>query len=63
MRFSAAIMFVAGTFMLAGCDNRTQEDRRWEQIATDLSSKENVQPWQEARSPWSSEEHHEGDSW
>ncbi|MBV8898797.1 MAG: hypothetical protein JOY92_01630 [Verrucomicrobia bacterium] len=63
MRFSAVIVLVAGTFVLAGCDNRTQEDRRWEQIAADLNSKENVQPWHEAQSPWSSEQHHEGTAW
>jgi uncharacterized lipoprotein NlpE involved in copper resistance len=63
MRFSAAIVLIAGAVVLAGCDNRTQEDRRWNQIAANLNSKENVQPWHEARSPWSSEEHHEGTAW
>ncbi|MBW0000715.1 MAG: hypothetical protein JO015_16575 [Verrucomicrobia bacterium] len=63
MRFLTVIVLVAGIFGLAGCDNRTQEDRRWEQIATNLSSTENIQPWHEARTPWSSEEHHEGTAW
>jgi hypothetical protein len=63
MRYPAAILFVAGALVLAGCDNRTQEGRRWDQVAANLSSKENIQPWQEARSPWSSEQHHEGVAW
>jgi uncharacterized lipoprotein NlpE involved in copper resistance len=63
MRFSAVIVLVAGALVLAGCDNRTQEARRWDQIAANLNSKENVQPWHEARSPWSSDEYHEGTAW
>jgi uncharacterized lipoprotein NlpE involved in copper resistance len=49
---------------LSGCDNRTQEDRRWDQIAQTLTTdKKNVQPFTQARKPWSSAEHHQGLAW
>lgn len=49
--------------VFSGCDNRTQEDRRFDQIAHDLDSGSNVQPWKDAKSPWSSAEDHEGLAW
>jgi uncharacterized lipoprotein NlpE involved in copper resistance len=48
------------TFMLTGCDNRTQEAVRWDQIA---KSANKSQPWKEAAYPWRNENNHTGTAW
>ncbi|HET9374591.1 MAG TPA: hypothetical protein VFO40_06435 [Chthoniobacterales bacterium] len=48
---------------LTGCDNRTQENRRWETIAKNQQSGRATQRWQEAADPWSNDEHHSGVAW
>jgi hypothetical protein len=48
---------------LGGCDNRTQDARRWDQIAQNLDTGSHSQPWKDAKSPWSSAEEHEGVAW
>jgi hypothetical protein len=63
MRLLVPFALIAGTFAFAGCDNRTQEGVRWDQIAQNQSGKEPIQPWQAARAPWGSEQHHEGTAW
>ena len=50
-------------FGLAGCDNRTRDDKRWEEIAEVQKTDKNAQPWPEADSPWSEVEHHSGVAW
>jgi len=62
-RVPLLLTFTLLALAFAGCDNRTQEDVRWDQIAKDLNGKEPVQPWQQAREPWSSEQHHDGLAW
>jgi hypothetical protein len=49
--------------LLGGCDNRTQDARRWDQIAQNLDNGSHNQPWKDAKSPWSSAEDHEGVAW
>jgi hypothetical protein len=49
--------------VLSGCDNRTQEDRRWDQIAETLNTDKSAQPFTQARDPWSNAEHHQGLAW
>jgi hypothetical protein len=51
------------TFLLNGCDNRTREAVRWDQIAEAQKTDKNVQKWPEAESPWSNAEHHTGIAW
>jgi uncharacterized lipoprotein NlpE involved in copper resistance len=51
------------TFALSGCDNRTRDAARWDQIAETLKTDKNVQPWSEASSPWENAEHHTGAAW
>ncbi|MBV9488309.1 MAG: hypothetical protein JO069_01120 [Verrucomicrobia bacterium] len=63
MRFFLLLALSIGALTFTGCDNRTQEARRWDQIARDLNGKEPTQPWHEARQPWSSEQSHEGTAW
>jgi hypothetical protein len=62
IRFACSC-FVLIPLWLTGCDNRTQEARRWETIAKDLKSRDKVQPWREAADPWSNQEHHNGVPW
>jgi hypothetical protein len=40
--------------LLGGCDNRTQDARRSDEIAQKLDNGSHVQPWKDAKSPWSS---------
>lgn len=56
------LVLVAPT-LLGGCDNRTQDARRWDQIAQNLDNRSHSQPWKDAKSPWSSAEAHEGVAW
>jgi hypothetical protein len=51
------------TLVLNGCDNRTREAVRWDQIAEAQKTVKNVQKWPEAESPWSNAEHHTGIAW
>jgi hypothetical protein len=51
------------TLALNGCDNRTRDAARWDQIAETLKTDKNAQPWREARSPWENAEHHTGAAW
>jgi len=51
------------TFALNGCDNRTRDAARWDQIADTLKTDKNAQPWPEADSPWENAEHHTGTAW
>jgi hypothetical protein len=39
-------------FALNGCDNRTRDAKRWDQIAETRKKDKNVQPWSDAESPW-----------
>jgi ABC-type uncharacterized transport system auxiliary subunit len=54
---------LAAPALLGGCDNRTQEARRWDQISQSQDNGYDTQPWKDAKSPWSSAEHHEGLAW
>ena len=56
-------LVLAAPALLAGCDNRTQEARRWDQIAQGQDNGYHTQSWKDAKTPWSSAEHHEGLSW
>src|SRR5208282_6049759 len=40
------------TCALTGCNNRTRDAVRWDQIAEAQRTVQNVQPWSEARRPW-----------
>lgn len=62
IRFACSCLVLISLW-LTGCDNRTQEARRWETIAKDLKSGNKVQPWREAADPWSNQEHHSGVAW
>jgi hypothetical protein len=62
MRFSVLLLAVL-TLALNACKNETAEGTRWDQIAADQKGKEKVQPWREARTPWSSEHYAEGTAW
>jgi hypothetical protein len=59
--------FLLGVALLAsalsGCDNRTHEAQRWDQIAETLRTDQNIQPFKGAEKPWSSAEHHQGLAW
>ena len=59
--FVAALCLAA--FALNGCDNRTRDDDRWDQIAETLKKEKEVQPWSAAESPWGNAEHHSGTAW
>jgi hypothetical protein len=48
---------------LSGCDDRTQEAKRWDQIAETLKTDKAAQPFTQAKNPWSNAEHHEGLAW
>ncbi|HYY31324.1 MAG TPA: hypothetical protein VE860_25510 [Chthoniobacterales bacterium] len=50
-------------FGLTGCDNRTRDGKRWDQIAEIQRADKTAQPWPDARSPWSEAEHHSGLAW
>ena len=39
-------------FALNGCDNRTRDAVRWDQIAERLQKDKKSQPWPNAESPW-----------
>jgi hypothetical protein len=39
-------------FALNGCDNRTRDAKRWDQIAETQKKDKNVQPWSDVESPW-----------
>jgi predicted small secreted protein len=62
IRLFIAALCVA-TFSLTGCENRTRDGVRWDQIAEAQKTSKDVQPWSEARSPWSEIEHHSGLAW
>lgn len=49
-------------FLLVGCDNRTAEGVRWDQIAAS-QKKEEVQPWTQAKTPWRNAEHRTSLPW
>jgi hypothetical protein len=51
------------TCTLTGCNNRTRDAVRWDQIAEAQRSVQNVQPWSEARRPWASAQYHNGTAW
>ena len=51
------------TLVLNGCDNRTREAVRWDQIAEAQKTDKKVQKWPEAESPWSNAEHHTEIAW
>jgi hypothetical protein len=57
----ACILIVPLSFLLASCDNNTQEDSRWDAIYKDLDSSSKVQPWEDAQQSWSSSDH--GKKW
>jgi len=57
----AALCFAS--LALNGCDNRTRDDDRWDQIAETLKKEKEVQPWSAAESPWGNAEHHSGTAW
>jgi hypothetical protein len=61
-RFLVAALCLA-TLALNGCDNRTHDDERWDQIAETQKKDKNVQPWSEAQAPWGNAEHHNGTAW
>jgi hypothetical protein len=63
---SVVLLFLSllGVVGLSGCDNRTQEAVRWDQIAVTLhSDTEKVQMWKEAENPWRNEKQHSGVAW
>jgi hypothetical protein len=62
MRISVLLVSVL-SFALNACKNETAEGIRWDQIAADQKGAEKVQPWREARAPWSSERYAEGTAW
>jgi hypothetical protein len=51
------------TLILAGCDNRTRDAVRWDQIADAQKANKDLQPWSEADSPWGDVEHKTGTVW
>jgi uncharacterized lipoprotein NlpE involved in copper resistance len=51
------------TLTLTGCDNRTRDDVRWDQIADAQKTDKDVQRWSEADSPWGDAEHKTGTVW
>jgi hypothetical protein len=51
------------TSIYCGCDNRTRDDKRWDQIAETQKSDKDAQPFKEAQDPWSSAEYHTGLAW
>lgn len=62
IRFACSCLVLA-SFGLTSCDNRTQEDRRWETIAKNQKSNDKVQPWKEAADPWSNANYRTGTAW
>jgi hypothetical protein len=48
---------------LSGCDNRTRDGKRWDQIAEVQKTDKNAQRWKEASSPWGEVEHHSVPAW
>jgi uncharacterized lipoprotein NlpE involved in copper resistance len=57
------LLFVAIVLGLAGCDNRTQEARRWEKISMNLNQGIATQPFHAAKALWSSAEYPAGTAW
>jgi hypothetical protein len=55
------LALIASAF--CGCDNRTHDAKRWDQIAEDLKTDKGIQPFHQARDTWSSAEYHKGLSW
>ena len=49
--------------VLSGCDNRTRDDKVFDQIAATQKSDKGAQPFKEAQDPWSSAEYHKGLAW
>jgi hypothetical protein len=49
--------------VLCGCDNRTRDDKVFDQIAETQKSDKGAQPFKEAQDPWSSAEYHKGLAW
>jgi uncharacterized lipoprotein NlpE involved in copper resistance len=50
------------TLTLTGCDNRTQEAVRWDQISKRVDA-DKSQPWKEAGYPWRNEHYRTGTAW
>jgi hypothetical protein len=48
---------------LTGCNNRTRDAVRWDQIAEAQRTDKNVQPWSEASRPWANVQYHTGTAW
>jgi hypothetical protein len=61
-RLIVAALCIAAS-ILTGCNNRTRDAVRWDQIAEAQSTVQNVQPWSEARRPWASAQYHNGTAW
>jgi hypothetical protein len=62
-RYVFAAAFCIAIVGLTGCDNRTRDGKRWDQIAEVQKTDKNAQPWEEANSPWSEVEQHSGTAW
>ena len=62
IRLILAALCIA-TLALTGCDNRTRDDVRWDQIADAQKTDKAIQPWSEADSPWGDAEHKTGTVW
>jgi hypothetical protein len=61
-RFMVFALCIA-TSALTGCNNRTRDAVRWDQIAEAQRTDKNVQPWSEARRPWANAQYHTGTAW
>ena len=61
MARSLCLLIVPFSLLFAACDNRTQEDTRWDEVYKDLTSGDKVQPWKDARESFSSSDH--GKKW
>jgi uncharacterized lipoprotein NlpE involved in copper resistance len=57
------LLIVGVVFALTGCNNQTQEGRRWVQISKNLNDGVATQPFDSAKELWSSAERHGGTSW
>jgi len=60
-RFLVCLALMASA--LCGCDNRTRDDERFDQIAETQKSDKGAQPFKEAEDPWSSAEYRKGLAW
>ncbi|MBV9671731.1 MAG: hypothetical protein JO076_02765 [Verrucomicrobia bacterium] len=57
------LSFCVAIFLLVGCDNRTADAVRWDQIAAMQRKGEGIQPWTQANSPWRNAEHRKDLPW